>query len=182
MAIGNPISNQNNYNVITVSATAGQTLFSVTGGYTLGKITVFRNGVRLNQVNDYIAADGSTVTLNDACQALDEVSFEILDTFSVPEIDDNIGISSAGTLIGRTSKLNFIGAGNTFATHSDRVDISISGGARGGGSDNVFVENQRVVNNSYTLTTGYSASSVGPVSIGAGVTVTIPGTERWVIL
>lgn len=46
----------------------------------------------------------------------------------------NLGISSAGTSItsGPVTTLNFIGAGNTFATNGTTVDISIAGG--GGGS------------------------------------------------
>jgi len=182
MAIGNPISSQNNYRVIRFSATAGQTLFTITDGYTLGKISVYRNGVRLNENLDFAAADASTVTLVDPCQVSDEVVFELLDTFSVGDIDDRIGISSAGTLIGRSSSLNFIGAGNTFAVKPGGIDVAISGGARGGGSDKVFQENQRTVTQSYTLSSGYSAVSVGPVSASAGATVTIPGSQRWVVL
>ena len=47
---------------------------------------------------------------------------------------DGIGIHSAGTAIhsGVISRLNFIGAGNTFAVHNDQVDISIAGGGGGG--------------------------------------------------
>jgi hypothetical protein len=79
--------------------------------------------------------------------------------------------------------LNFTGAGNTVTLKGDgSIDIAISGGARGGGPDKVFQENQRVVTTNYQLTSGYSAVSVGPVSVSAGVTVTIPGSERWVIL
>ena len=209
MAIGNPISSQNNYRVLRFSATAGQTLFTVTDGYTLGKLSLFRNGVRLTNSTDYTAADGSTVTLNDACQAGDEISIEVLDTFAVPDaivgaassqtisgdlvvtgtlyasVDGigEVGIQSGGTTIGVTSTLNFTGAGNTVTLKGDgSIDIAISGGARGGGPDKVFQENQRVVTTNYQLTSGYSAVSVGPVSVSAGVTVTIPGSERWVIL
>jgi hypothetical protein len=58
----------------------------------------------------------------------------------------------------------------------------LGGGATGGGGDEVFVENARVVTTNYTLTTGKSAESVGPITIDGGVTVTIPSDERWVIL
>jgi hypothetical protein len=46
----------------------------------------------------------------------------------------------------------------------------------------VFVENEQVVTASYTLPTGKNASSVGPVSLDAGVTVTISANSTWVIL
>jgi len=210
MALGRPITLTDNVatKVINVTATAGQTLFTVTGGYRINNISVFRNGVRLGET-DYVAGDGSTVTLNDACTGGDEITFQIFDDFRVSDaivsaastqtisgdltvtgtlyasIDGigEVGIQSGGTTIGITSTINFTGAGNTVTLKPDgSIDVAISGGARGGGADKVFVENQRVVNNNYTLTSGYSALSVGPVSVSAGVTVTVPASERWVIL
>ena len=58
----------------------------------------------------------------------------------------------------------------------------LGGGATGGGSDEVFVENSRTVTTNYTLSTGKSAESVGPITINSGIVVTIPSDERWVIL
>jgi hypothetical protein len=58
----------------------------------------------------------------------------------------------------------------------------LGGGATGGGGDEVFVENARVVTVNYTLSTNKSAESVGPITIDSGVTVTIPADERWVVL
>ena len=58
----------------------------------------------------------------------------------------------------------------------------LGGGATGGGGDEVFVENARVVTTNYTLSTGKSAESVGPITINSGVSVTIPADERWVVL
>ncbi len=55
-------------------------------------------------------------------------------------------------------------------------------GATGAGGDQVFVENERVVTTSYTLSTNKSAMCVGPLTINTGVTVTIPSGERLVIL
>jgi hypothetical protein len=59
---------------------------------------------------------------------------------------------------------------------------SIGGGATGGGTDEVFQENELIVTTNYTLSTGYNAMSVGPITINSGVTVTIPSGQRWVIL
>jgi len=58
----------------------------------------------------------------------------------------------------------------------------IGGGATGGGGDKVFVQNQTVVTTNYTLTTGFNAESVGPITINGGVTVTVPSGQRWVVL
>lgn len=59
---------------------------------------------------------------------------------------------------------------------------SIGGGATGASGDTVFNENSLVVTASYTLTTGKSAMSVGPVTVAAGAAVTIPSGSRWLIL
>ena len=59
---------------------------------------------------------------------------------------------------------------------------SIGGGATGGGTDEVIQENELIVTTNYTLSTGYNAMSVGPITINSGVTVTIPSGQRWVIL
>jgi hypothetical protein len=58
----------------------------------------------------------------------------------------------------------------------------LGGGATGGGGDEVFVENARTVTTNYTLSTGKSAESVGPITVNSGIVVTIPSDERWVIL
>jgi hypothetical protein len=59
---------------------------------------------------------------------------------------------------------------------------SVGGGATGAGGDAVFVENEQTVTTSYTIPSGKSASSTGPISIDSGVVVTIPSGSRWVIL
>ena len=58
----------------------------------------------------------------------------------------------------------------------------VGGGATGGGGDQVFVQNQMIVTTTYALPPGFSASSVGPIEINSGATVTIPDGQYWVIL
>ena len=59
---------------------------------------------------------------------------------------------------------------------------SVGGGATGGGADEVFVENDQVVTQNYTLTSGKNAMSAGPVTVAAGITVTIPSGSVWVVV
>jgi len=59
---------------------------------------------------------------------------------------------------------------------------AIGGGATGGASDAVFLENGQVVTTSYTLNSGKNAVSAGPITINAGVTVTVPSGANWVIV
>lgn len=94
-----------------------------------------------------------------------------------------VGISSAGTVIGAgITQLNFVGAGNTFRVDGNTMDITISGGARGNGGNNVFFENDITVSADYEITTGKNAMSGGPITIDNGVTVTIPSGSTWTIV
>jgi len=162
MAIGRPVSLTNNVasKTISVTATASQTLFTVTGGYRINQLAVFRNGVRLADGSDFTARDGATVTLLSAAAVSDTLEFQIFDDFRVADAINafdasqtingdltvtgtlngvggvNIGIQSAGQNVttGVVTALNFIGAGNTFVynTVAKTVDISIAGGGGGG--------------------------------------------------
>lgn len=42
-------------------------------------------------------------------------------------------------------------------------------------------ENTQTVSSSYTITSGSSAHSVGPITLSSGVVVTLPSGSRWVI-
>lgn len=71
---------------------------------------------------------------------------------------------------------------NQFEGYTNGAWGSLGGGATGGGSDQVFVENGVTVTTSYTLSTSKNAESVGPITINSGAVVTVPSTQRWVIL
>ena len=75
-------------------------------------------------------------------------------------------------------------SGSASPVGSYRVGVwgQIGGGATGNGGDQVFVENSQTVTNSYQFAVGRNASSVGPITINSGVTVTIPSGSRWVVL
>lgn len=157
MAIGRPVSLTSNVasKTISVTATASQTLFTVTGGYRINELAVFRNGVRLVDGTDYTARDGSTVTLLSAATAGDSLEFQVFDSFQVADAINpytstqtisgelnvtggiNIGIQSSGVNVttGVVTAINFTGTGNTFSYNSSTktVDVSIRGGGGSGG-------------------------------------------------
>ena len=68
------------------AATNGQTTFTVTGGYTVGSVMVFINGIQMNNA-DYTASNGSTVVLTEARVSGDVV--RILSSIISPEINVN---------------------------------------------------------------------------------------------
>ena len=100
MAIGRPVSLTNNVasKTISVTATAGQTLFTVAGGYRINQLLVYRNGVKLAQSNDFIASDGATVTLTIPANAGDNVDFQVFDDFKVA--DAIVSAASSQTIHG----------------------------------------------------------------------------------
>ena len=87
MAIGNPVSLTSNVasKTITATATASQTQFTVTGGYRINQISVYRGGIRLVDGQDYTAVDGSIVTLLSPASENDILEFQIFDDFRVAD-------------------------------------------------------------------------------------------------
>ena len=157
MAIGRPITLTANVasKTVSITATAGQTLFQPSGGYRINQIAVFRNGTRLVDGSDFTARDGASVTLLSGATVGDVLEFQILDSFNVANtINPNssnqtiegalvvdggvtgsqIGIQSGGTAIGTGRTVNFIGSGNTVIDKGDgTIDVSISGSGGGAG-------------------------------------------------
>ena len=157
MGIGRPITLTANIASKSISVTCeteGQTSFTVTGGYRINQLAVFRNGTRLVDGSDFTARDGSTVTLVSGASVADTLEFQIFDSFNIADaINANsttqtisgslvvdggvtgsqIGIQSGGTAIGVARTVNFIGSGNTVIDKGDgTLDVSISGSGGGG--------------------------------------------------
>ena len=54
-------------------------------------------------------------------------------------------------------------------------------GATGGGTDQVFYNNDQIVTTNYSIPSGKNAISAGPITINTGISVTIPTGSSWVI-
>tara|TARA_Y100001963_G_scaffold102600_1_gene141225 strand:+ start:484 stop:1137 length:654 start_codon:yes stop_codon:yes gene_type:complete len=87
MPIGRPYSLSTNVATkkIIATATEGQKTFTVTGGYRVGELAVYRNGVRLTKSNDYAADNGSTVILVEGATEDDTLIFDVFDSFNVAD-------------------------------------------------------------------------------------------------
>ena len=74
---------------------------------------------------------------------------------------------------------------NTGATAPEWADAA-GGGAVGGGSDKIFMENGQTVTTNYTIGTEFGAAcnalSAGPITINSGITVTIDSGDNWTIV
>jgi hypothetical protein len=60
----------------TFTAQAGQTSFTVTGGYDVGRLTVYRNGLRLIAGAGFSASNGLSLTLGSPASAGDVIEIE----------------------------------------------------------------------------------------------------------
>lgn len=95
---------------------------------------------------------------------------------------DTVLSNSSGT----TSKISFAAnSKDVFATypagksvHKDSVNTAY---AEQVGASNGIVINNRTVATSYSIPSGYSAMSAGPITINSGVSVTVPSGSKWVV-
>ena len=122
-------------------------------------------------------ASGDTITVNAATATIpNNLNFSGTGSIRLPN----------GTTAERPSPtagmIRYNTSENTFEGYAAGAWGSIGGGATGAGGDQVFYENELTVTASYTLTTNRNAMSTGPITIDAGVTVTVPTSQRWVIL
>jgi hypothetical protein len=82
--------------------------------------------------------------------------------------EDNLYISNSGSDGQYLQKQSGDNGGLTWA--------AVSGG------EGVIAETENTISTSYTITSGYNASSAGPVVIASGATVTISSGSVWVII
>ena len=123
-------------------------------------------------------ASSDTITLNaNTANVPNNLTFNGTGAITVPKGTD---AQQPGTPVSGMIRYNT--TGNTFEGYSNGAWGAIGGGATGGGGDQVFYENELTVTANYTLTTARNAMSTGPITIDAGVTVTVPTNQRWVIL
>ena len=99
----------------TYIATSGQTTFTVTGGYTVGLVDVFINGVRLTS-SDYTATNGTTVVLT--------VGTMVGNIVDIIKYTSGIVNSISGT--GTTNELAYFTASTTIASLSTATYPSLT--------------------------------------------------------
>jgi hypothetical protein len=172
---GNDISTDNtaNHGGIAVASTEGTPLISLydvgigeTNPATYKKIMWFKSGTFAGLGTDawlinYGVGIGSTQVPDGVRLAAGSVQFTESDLSVVRNINAT-GIVTA---------TSFSGDGS-----------SITGIARGGGSDEIFYENGQTVTTDYTISTSKNAMSAGPIGIATGITVTIPSGSTWTIV
>ena len=77
---------------------------------------------------------------------------------------------------------SYLADGDALEFYSGVEWVPFSAGAKGGGTNQVFYENDVDVTDDYTITTDRNAMTAGPVTIGTAVTVTIPSGSVWTVV
>lgn len=95
----NALRNRIRYSSGDGNLTNGQTTFTVVGGYTVGFLNVFVNGVRQADGLDFTATDGTTFVLGTAVISTDVVEAEAFGTFNAAAVPSTA--ISDSTTVGR---------------------------------------------------------------------------------
>lgn len=120
------------------TATAGQTIFTVTQGYQVGDIDVYLNGIRLLDLEDYTATNGSTIVLTSGANLGDSLTviaytqFNVSGAYTKNETDNRYLNLNGGTLSGYLKSPNYgVTSGND--TTAASLEASPSLGEQGAG-------------------------------------------------
>jgi hypothetical protein len=148
-------------------ATQAASNVSITGGSITG-------------ITDLAVADGGTgaSTAADARTNLSAVGF----TTTTGSVAITSGTTAQRDGSPATGYFRFNSSLSKFEGYNGSAWGSVGGGATGGGSDDIFIENGQTVTTNYTLSTGKNALSAGPISINSGITVTVPSGQVWTIV
>lgn len=123
------------------------------------------------------AAGGTGLTSFTSGGAVYATSTSALTTGTLPVTAGGTGLT--------TLTANYIPYGNgtsAFQSSSALNYTSTSLNAPQHVATNGLMVNNQTVGTSYSIPSGYSATSAGPVTVASGVTVTVPSGSRWVVL
>lgn len=93
----------------TFTPVSSTTDFTFTPGYIPGYIDVYLNGVKLVQGDDFVATDGSVVSLTVASQNGDAVELVAYKAFNIAYVDEATGNFNVGTDLTVGSNVNITG-------------------------------------------------------------------------
>ena len=142
--------------------------YSTYSGQTISSITNSTTTATLTTSSPHNLVSGTFVTVSGATPAAYNGTFSI--TVTTP------------TAFTYTMLTDPAASASTVGSYIVGKWSQIGGGATGNGGDQVFVENSQVVTASYEIPTGKNASTVSPITINGGVSVTVPSGSRWVVL
>ena len=130
-------SSQFTINTVTPS-TGGQTTFTVPGGYSVGALDVYQNGIMLFPTIDYTATNGTTVVLLNASVITDSILFRAWTTVGLSNVLDLSGGTMTGA-INETAILTLASASTVAIGAAAANTINITGSTTITGFDSMAV-------------------------------------------
>lgn len=157
---------------ITTAANYQNLIINATGAYTGGIITIppaiggmwIINNATSGNLTFKTSGSGATVTVPVASQ-----------TISYADAAGNVSQSN-------TSSFHYNSGTGLFEGFDGTSWVPVTGGATGGGNDQIFFQNGQNVTTNYSIPSGKNAMTAGPVTIDSGITVTIPSGSVWTIV
>lgn len=150
---------------------------TVTGGYAVTLKTASGTGVAVpNGGETVLYCDGTNVVAG-----IDKIGLSII-TAATGSLITPVGTTAERDATPAAGYLRFNSSLTRFEGYTGTVWSQVGGGATGGGNDQIFVQNGQTVTTDYTIPTNYNAMTTGPVTINAGITVTVPSGSVWAVI
>lgn len=157
---------------LTVTGNVGAATFSGDGSALTGIPTPTLTSLGIANHDQVTVTAGGAVTATSFSgdgSALTGITIPTLSSLGIAN-HDQVTVTAGGAV----TATSFSGDGSSLT--------GISAGATGGGNDEIFYENGQTVTTNYTITNGKNAMSAGPITINAGVTVTVGTGETWTVV
>ena len=183
--------------VVTDGAGAGAAvtevpLIATAGGSILGNVTLGSSAKILADALNISSETGTEEYITAAVNGAVNLFHNDVSVFSTTA--DGADVTTTGAIkipVGTTAErpgspatgdMRFNSTLTSAEIYNGSAFVAVGGGATGGGSDQVFVENGQTVTTNYTITTNNNALSTGPITVNSGVTVTVPTGSRYVVI
>ena len=162
------------------------------GGSVLGNVTLGSSAKILADALNISSETGTEEYITAAVNGAVNLFHNDVSVFSTTA--DGVDVTTTGAIkipVGTTAErpgspatgdMRFNSTLTSAEIYNGSAFVAVGGGATGGGSDQVFVENGQTVTTNYTITTNNNAMSTGPITVNSGITVTVPSGSRYVIL
>ena len=177
-AVDKPYILFNNTNIALIVKVSGQTGITIAVGK---KAIAYTNSTDVIEVANAPATEAGTQTLTNktlgATTATADITMSGTGQIKVPASTtaNRSGSPASGMFRFNTDNVKFEGYNGT-------AWGAVGGGATGGGTDEIFIENGQTVTTNYTITTSKNAGTFGPITINSSITVTVPSGSTWSIV
>ena len=161
------------YNRNTYNPTGVQTTFTFAGGYTVGYLDVYQNGVRLSAGSDFTATDGITFDLTVPANSPDEIEaigYKI-STIAITEGQlTNLFVTNNAQVIGITTLNNLSVTSNMNVTGVTTLGNKVKVGV---GTTALIVEGDARITGILTIGTSSITldGSSNSINVGSGITI-----------